>query len=63
MNLLAKLSFWTKKKKICDSIMDTLDQFKKEGYVEKLKAHITCEAITTRHDDLVQFLYDQVVNI
>ena len=43
--------------------MDTLDQFKKEGYVEKLKAHITSEAITTRHDDLVQFLYDQAMSI
>ena len=62
MNLLAKLSFWTKKN-LCKTIMDALDQFKKEGYVEKLKAHITSEAIPTGHDDLVQFLYDQAINI
>ena len=62
MNILAKLSFWIKKK-IHQSIMDALDQFKKEDYVRKLKAHITPEAITTRHDDLVQFLYDQAISI
>ena len=62
MNILAKLSFWCRKG-IQKSVKDALDQFKKEGYVEKLKAQITSEAIPTGHDDLVQFLYDQVVNI
>ena len=62
MNILAKLSFWYRKG-ICESIVDALDQFKKEGYVEKLKAQITSEAIPTGHNDLVQFLYDQVINI
>ena len=62
MNILAKLSFWYRKG-IQKSIVDALDQFKKEGYVEKLKAQITSEAIPTGHNDLVQFLYDQVINI
>ena len=62
MNILAKLSFWYKKG-IQKSINDALNQFKTAGYVEKLKAQITSEAIPTGHDDLVQFLYDQVVNI
>ena len=62
MNILAKLSFWYKKN-IREAIVDALDQFKKEGYVERLKTQITSEAISTEHDDLVQFLYDQVINI
>ena len=62
MNILAKLSFWIKKP-LETSIMDSFHQFKKQGYVEKLKAQITPEALPTKHSALVQFLYDQVINI
>jgi len=62
MNILAKLSFWIKEP-IETSIMNALDQFKKQGYVDKLKTQITSEAMPTGHQDLVQFLYDQVINI
>jgi hypothetical protein len=62
MNILAKLSFWIRKP-INRSIIDAMDKFKKQGYVKKLKAQITSEAMPTGHDDLVQFLYDQIINI
>ena len=45
------------------SIMEALEQFKKQGYVEKLRTQIISEAIPTGHKDLVQFLYYQVINI
>jgi len=62
MNILAKLSFWIKKP-FKTSIIDSLHQFKKQGYVEKLKAQITPEAMPTKHSALFQFLYDQLINI
>ena len=62
MNILAKLSFWIKKP-FKTSIIDSFHQFMKQGYVEKLKAQITPEALPTEHSALVQFLYDQVINI
>ena len=62
MNILAKISFWMRRP-IAISITDALEQFKKQGYVEKLKTQIISEAIPTGHKDLVQFLYDQVTNI
>jgi hypothetical protein len=62
MNILAKISF-SMKKPIAMSIMDALEQFKKQSYVEKLRTQIISQAIPTGHKDLVQFLYYQVVNI
>ena len=62
MNILAKISFCMKKP-IAISTLDALEQFKKQGYVEKLKTQIISEVIPTGHKDLVQFLYHQVANI
>ena len=42
--------------------MDALEQFKTHGYAEKLKTHITCDSIPPRHEDVVAFLYDQIIN-
>jgi hypothetical protein len=64
MNIIAKLSYWIlhprkKKKSIIaklsfkpEKIQDALDQFRTEGYVEKLKTSITPESLTSNQDDL-----------
>ena len=62
MNILAKLSFWIIKP-IELSIMDALDQFKRLGYVEKLKTQITSENLPLGNKELINFLYDQTKNI
>ena len=43
--------------------MDALVQFEKQDYVKKLKTSITSESMPSGQDDLVEFLYDQVVHI
>ncbi len=79
MNIIAKLSFWMvpkpAKKSIISkllfqemqpfdkSIMDALDQFKREGYVEKLKTCITSLSLPSNHQDLYGFLYDLIAQI
>ena len=78
MHVIAKLSFWRvkpAKKPIISkllfqkmqpfeqSIMDTLDQFKREGYVDKLKAGITSASLPSDHQDLHEFLYDLIAQI
>ena len=70
MNIIAKLSFWIMKPKkkflvkkmpsFEDLIMDALAQFRKEGYVEKLKTKITPKSLPSNKDDLVEFLYNQI---
>ena len=42
-------------------ILDALTQFTTEGYVEKLKTSITQESLPSNCDDVVQFLYNQIV--
>ena len=44
-------------------IMDALDQFKREGYVEKLKACITSVSLPSDYQDLHEFLYDLIAQI
>ncbi len=44
-------------------ILDALDQFKREGYVEKLKACITSVSLASNHRDLYGFLYDLIAQI
>ena len=61
MNIIARQSFWIMKP-FMESIMDALEQFKTHGYAEKLKTHITCDSIPPRHEDVVAFLYDQIIN-
>ena len=74
MNIIAKLSFWImkpSKKSIIDketqpleqSIMDALEQFKREGYVEKLKTSITSESTPSDNQELLDFLFDQTTCI
>ena len=70
MNIIAKLSFWimkpSKKSIIAketqpleQSIMDALEQFKREGYVKKLKTSITSGSMPSDHQELLDFLFDQ----
>ena len=56
------MSFWIKKP-LDESIMDALIQFEKEDYAKKLKMCITLESMLTKENDLVGFLYDQVIHI
>ena len=72
MNIIAKLSFWVqaakKKKSIItemsfeDSILSALDQFRTEGYVEKLQNTITPESLPSNEVDLHEFLYNQIAS-
>ena len=59
---MGKLSFWTNKP-FEQSIMEALEQLKKEGYVEKLKTCITQESIPSDTGDLIVFLYDLIKHI
>ena len=77
MTIIAKLSFWilkpAKKSTIAkllrknrpfeELMMDALDQFKREGYVEKLKACITPVSFLPAQHDLSGFLYDLIAQI
>ena len=56
------MSFWIKKP-LDESIMDALIQFEKEDYAKKLKMCITLESMLTKENDLVGFLYDEVIHI
>ena len=72
MSIIAKQSFWilqlpTKKQSIItelsfeDSILGALDQFRTEGYVEKLITSITQKSLPSNKDYLLEFLYNQIV--
>jgi hypothetical protein len=73
MNVIAKLSFWRVKpnskwlfqklQPFEQSIMDALNQFKREGYVKKLKTCITSASLPSDHQDLHKFLYDLIAQI
>ena len=43
-----------------DLIWGALDQFRTEGYVEKLKTSITPESLPSTKDDLREFLHNQL---
>ena len=64
-NVITKLSF-KKVQPVEDSItfedliLDGLAQFRKGGYVEKLKTRITPKSLPSDKDDLLQFLYNQI---
>jgi hypothetical protein len=60
--ILASESFLITKPFI-ESIMEAFGQFKSCGYAEKLKAQITLDSIPAGHEDLLTFLYHQIVNI
>jgi hypothetical protein len=53
-------SIITKQKMFEQLMMDALDQFKKGGYVKRLKTHITLESLPSEHQDLLEFLHDQI---
>ena len=66
MTIIAKLAFWIMKPKkksaitgllFEDMILGALDQFRTEGYMEKLKTSITPESLPSNKDDLLEFLY------
>lgn len=44
-----------------DSVMDTFKQFESGGYAEKLKAQITSTSLPRKHQDLHEFLYNQII--
>ena len=72
MNIIAQLSFWmqagkTKESIVTelsfeDSILGALDQFRTEGYVEKLKNSITPESLPSNNAVLHEFLYNQIAS-
>ena len=61
MNVIARESFFIMKP-FKESIMDALEQFKSQGYAEKLKIQITSESIPP-HEYLPAFMYDLIINI
>jgi hypothetical protein len=78
MAIIAKLSFWIgkpSKKSIIsrlllqkiqpfeELIVEALDQFKRDGYVEKLKTCITSVSLPSNHQDLHGFIYDLIAQI
>jgi len=78
MNIIAKLSFWRvkpAKKSIISRLLfqktqpfeplirDALDQFKREGYMEKLKTCIASVSLPSNHQDLPGFLYDLIAQL
>ena len=62
MNIIAKLSFWIKMP-LRASITKALEEFKRHGYVEKLKTHITPESIPSDKEKVVTFLCDIIIHI
>ena len=58
-SIITKLSF-KKIQPFEDLILGALDQFRIEGYVEKLKTSITPESLPSTKDDLLEFLYNQI---
>lgn len=62
MNIIARQSFFIMKSSR-EAGMEALEQFKSHGYAERLKTQITSDSIPQRHEDLLAFLYDQVINI
>ena len=73
MGVIAKLSFWIlqppRNKSIIaelpfeDLILGALDQFRTEGYVEKLQTTITLESLPSNNNELLEFLYNQITHI
>jgi len=62
INIMAMQSFWVVMP-LQESVMHTFKQFKRQGYVEKLKLKITSESIPSNYEDLLAFLYDQIISI
>ena len=58
-SFIAKLSL---KKPFQESIMDALAQFRRKGYVERLKTSITSESLPSNEDDLLEFLLNKVTH-
>jgi len=57
--IITKKSFWTKKP-IVESIQESLDHFKKDGNVEKLKTRVNAKCLPSDPQYLITFLYDQI---
>ena len=62
INIIARQSFWIMKP-FQNSVMDALEELKSNGYVEKLKDQITSTSVPSKHQDLLDFLYNQVIHI
>ena len=45
-----------------DAIRDAVEQFKGSEYVERLKNQITYRSMPPEHQDLLAFLYNQVIH-
>ena len=58
-SIITKLTF-KKTQPLEDLILGALDQFRTEGYVEKLKISITPESLPSNGDDLLEFLCNQI---
>jgi len=59
INVIAKLSF-SIEKPFYKAIKTALAQLKRQNFVEKLKTNITISTIPQRHEDLLEFLYNQI---
>jgi len=62
MNIIARFSF-SIRKPVHLSLLDALNQFSEQGYVDKLKLHITSESLPSDKEALIAFLYDLIINI
>lgn len=62
ITIIATESFWMMKP-FNNSVTDAFEQLKSRGYVEKLKNQITSTSIPSKHEDLVQFLHNQIIHI
>ncbi|KAF8717616.1 hypothetical protein AX14_012100 [Amanita brunnescens Koide BX004] len=75
MSIIAKLSFWIKKpakqtnlnevqslpvQPFEELIRDAFSEFRREGYVKKLKTSITSESLPSDKEDLIEFLSNKI---
>ena len=60
---IVKQTFWMKGKPIEESLIDALEQFKKQGHVEKLKNCISPASLPSNPDDLLIFLYEWIIHL
>lgn len=75
MSIIAKLSFWIKKpakqtnlnevqslpvQPFEELIRDAFSEFRREGYVKKLKTSITSESLPSDKEDLIEFLSNEI---
>ena len=61
--IIAKLSFGLFDEFLVPSITTALDQYKERGYAQKVKTGVTPQLMQFGHQELVEFLHQQVNHI